>query len=122
MPIGRTEGRAYTRSMAQVHAAEEKAERLRSKAERLSTESLRVLSATLRMDEDANGERAAFIELVLPDPPSGEDTWPLDEVLDLHEQIDGVARSLEVPIPWHVTLRQETVEEPDPEDLDPSED
>ena len=82
----------------------------------LDVGSLDVRRAALRLDEGAFGDDTLFIDVTLADPPAGSETWPVDDVLELHRLIADKAIALELPVPWHVTLRQETPEEPEPED------
>lgn len=95
--------------------AREAAHRLRDSVAKLEVGSIRVRDASLRFDENALGEVAAFLDLTLSDPRSGADTWPLDEVLDLHRQVDLQAERAGLTPPWHVTLRRESPEEPEEE-------
>ncbi len=72
---------------------------------------LRVLAVEPRIDEDAEGNPAIFLDLTLSDPPVGEETWPLDDILELQRRIDDQANELGLTLPWHVTLQKESPEE-----------
>jgi hypothetical protein len=73
------------------------AEELRSWTERLAVGSIKVLSATAQPGEDAAGEPAVFFDVVLPTPEPEAGTWPIDDVLALHDEIDRKARQLRMP-------------------------
>lgn len=107
--------------MARVDSTvEEAARQLLEFVWSLRVGSLHVRGADLRFDEDAAGDQALFIDLTLSDPPTDNETWPLDEVLELHRVIDVEAVRLGLAVPWHVTLRQESSEGLVPEDDDSS--
>lgn len=79
--------------------------------------SLKVLDVKTRLDEDASGQSALFFDLVLADPASGQETWPVDEVLELQRRIDDHAAEVGLEPPWHVTLLPESPgESPSDED------
>jgi hypothetical protein len=92
------------------------AEELRSWTERLAVGSIKVLSATAQPGEDAAGEPAVFFDVVLPMPEPEAGTWPIDDVLALHDEIDRKARQLRMPSAWHVRLLPETEPDADAED------
>jgi hypothetical protein len=80
--------------------------------------SLRVVSARASRDEDANGEKAVFLDVTLPPPEDDADTWPLEDVLALHEVIDRKARDLGFGLQLHVRLLPSVDTEVDSEDTD----
>ena len=83
---------------------------------RLAVGSIKVVSATVQSGEDAAGEPAVFFDVVLPTPEPESGTWPIDDVLELHDEIDRKARQLRMPSAWHVRLLPETEPEADAED------
>ena len=80
--------------------------------------SLAVIDARAHLEEDAQGELAVFVDVVLPGPDPDAGTWPIDDVLNLHDAIDQKARNLGLTMPWHVRLTAEDDVEPDREDAD----
>lgn len=74
---------------------------------------VRVVSATAVRGEDASGEPAVLFDVVLADPEPNEETWPVEEVLALHELIDGEARERRLPLRWVVRLVPEHDVEPE---------
>ncbi|MHB1535548.1 MAG: hypothetical protein ACYC1D_13250 [Acidimicrobiales bacterium] len=91
-------------------------EQLRAWVEDQRVGDLIVLSATATYGEDASGDSAIFIDLVLPSPTAETRTWPVDDVLDLHDAIDEKAQALGVHFPWHVRLFPDHEVEPDTEE------
>ena len=51
-----------------------------------------------------SGRSAVFLDVTLPPPDPEDGTWPLEEVLALHERIDARARDLDLELPWYVRL------------------
>lgn len=94
------------------------AETLRSWTATQAVGSLAVVDAKASLGEDAQGEAAVFIDVVLPAPDPVAGTWAIDDVLNLHDAIDQKARDLGLATPWHVRLLPENDVEPDPEDAD----
>jgi hypothetical protein len=89
-------------------------DKFRDRVRELAAGGLRVKGVDFRVGEDSEGNDALFVDVVLPDP-AGE-TWPVDDVLELHRRIDDAAVELGVPVPWIVMPRQETREDYDPAD------
>jgi hypothetical protein len=93
---------------------DETLDKFRKRVSGLAAGGLRVQDVDFRVDEDSEGNDALFVDVVLPDP-AGE-TWPIDDVLELHRLIDDAAIDVRVPIRWIVMPRQETREDYDPAD------
>jgi hypothetical protein len=79
--------------------------------------SLRVLDVDVTVDTDVSEAPAIFLDLTLPDPPTGSPTWPIDDVLALHDKVDVIAGEMHLDGPWYVRLRPEHEEEVDAEDV-----
>ena len=90
---------------------DEAAKRLADRVRDRKVGSIRVVEVQPRIDEDAEGNRAVFLDLTLSDPPEGEETWPVDDILELYREIDEEATELELTLPWYVTLQKQTPEE-----------
>ena len=54
--------------------------------------SLKPNRVTPRADTDAEGDPAAFLDAVLPDPAAGADAWPLEDVLALQRAVRTLAQ------------------------------
>lgn len=65
---------------------------------------VRVVSATAARGEDASGEPALLFDVVLAGPEPDEETWPVEDVLALHERIDDEARKRRLSLRWVVRL------------------
>ncbi|MEP6464281.1 MAG: hypothetical protein ABJC62_12895 [Frankiaceae bacterium] len=65
--------------------------------------SLHVVDAAVTADEDVNGATAIFLDLTLSAVSDGH-SWPVDDLLALHDLFDNRARELELSAPWHVRL------------------
>lgn len=100
---------------------QETAEDLREWIQGLTVGSVSVRKVTFRFDGNASGELALFFDLTLSDPSPGAETWPLNDVLELHSRIDDRVGEANISLPWHVTLQPESPDEPDPEDLEAEE-
>ena len=94
------------------------AEDLRRWTTKQQVGSLSVIDARARLEEDAQGDVAVFIDVVLPGPDPDAGTWPVDDVLNLHDVIDRKAQELGLTMPWHVRLLAENDVEPDPEEVE----
>jgi hypothetical protein len=77
---------------------------------------IRIEDAGIYLDDDANGLTAVFLDLTLSNPPDGADTWPIDDVLALHDALNEDARRLRFGLPWHVRLSAVDEEPLDDED------
>ncbi|MBS1881626.1 MAG: hypothetical protein JSS97_01565 [Actinobacteria bacterium] len=72
--------------------------------------------------EDASEREALFITLVLSGPPSGADTWPIDDLWALRrmtrEVVNELERELEtgMPIRWAIEFEPEVPDEIDEDD------
>ena len=94
----------------------EEAERLRAWIADLRVGTLAVQSASVHAGDDASGDTAIFVDLVLPSPSLEAGTWPIDDVLSLHDLIDREAKALGLQHPWHVRLYPDQDLEPDPDE------
>lgn len=83
---------------------------LEGKADR---EGVRVVDANVAWDEDADAQPILRFVVSLADP-EGE-TWPIDEILAFHRQVDEQARNLGLDVPRYVGLEAEVGEEVDPD-------
>lgn len=82
----------------------ETAEALRRWVEQTDLGDLTPLRAAASLDEDFAGHPAVFLDVVLPAPESPTETWPIKQVLSLHERINAHARKLGLELPWYVRL------------------
>lgn len=69
--------------------------------------------------EDSSDAPALFIVLVLSDPPSGMDSWPIDDLWELRRKVrEAVAESVPgLDMAWFVTFEPEHPDLPDDEAL-----
>jgi hypothetical protein len=59
--------------------------------------------------DDSAGERAVYIELFLPEPPEGFDTWPVEDLWKLRRMVQ---RNLaDLGTPWYVSFLPEGLED-----------
>lgn len=75
--------------------------------------SLEVVDATGRLEEDADGVLALYLDVTLPAPQG--DTWDLDETLELRRAVRRNVVDSGVDLPFYVRLRPD-VNEPQEED------
>jgi hypothetical protein len=61
---------------------------------------VRVEQADVHLEVDASNELAVFLELTLSNPPEGEETWPVADVIDLIEALSAEAVRLGLDLPW----------------------
>ena len=73
---------------------------------------VRVVDATLVWDEDAEDKPILRLSVVLANP-SGE-TWPVDDIVELHGRIENHVAETGLEAPLHVGLAAEAPEEVDP--------
>ncbi|WP_208029420.1 hypothetical protein [Rhabdothermincola sediminis] len=77
--------------------------------------SLRPVEVQVRRDLDADGREAWFFEVTLPNPPEGEDTWPITDLNELQRALRDQATKEGLAWPWYVRFR------PEIDDLEPEE-
>jgi len=77
-----------------------------------------VRDVRVEFQPDSFGEDAAFIIVVLSDPPAGQDAWPVADLRAIRQSLREYiqSRAPDLPIPWFVVF------EPEHPDLDDSED
>lgn len=77
----------------------------------------RVIEIRVRQTEDSDGNPAFLVELVLPNPPEGEGTWPVDDIWGLRRWVrDSIADASAEDVRWFVTFEPQEPEELAPED------
>jgi hypothetical protein len=77
--------------------------------------SLRPVEVVVRRDLDADGREAWFFEVTLPNPPEGDDTWPIDALNELQRALRDRAVEEGLAWPWYVWFK------PEVDDLEPEE-
>lgn len=73
--------------------------------------SLSPVAVELRRDANSDGEEAWFFDVVLPDPDPAEETWPIDDIIDLQLSVRDEALRRGLAWPWYVFFTPETEEE-----------
>ena len=73
--------------------------------------SLSPVAVELRRDANSDEEDAWFFDVVLPDPDPAEETWPVDDVIDLELGVRDEALRRGLAWPWYVFFKPETEEE-----------
>jgi hypothetical protein len=68
------------------------------------------VAVELRRDANSAGEAAWFFDVVLPDPDPAEETWPVDDMIDLELAVGDEALRRGLAWPWYVFLTPETDE------------
>jgi hypothetical protein len=92
---------------------------LEEKLRGLEAGTTRVLNATVRHEEDSEGEPALFLELTLTNPPPGEETWPIDDIWALRRKIGDVVAGIEgITEPWFIRFQPKDPGELEPSDLE----
>jgi len=69
---------------------------------------LQPIEVDAHVDEDADGDTAWFLIVVLADPPTGAQTWPIDDIVEYQKRARDKALELSVPWPWHLRFRPQT--------------
>lgn len=64
--------------------------------------SIEVLAVRCSFDVDVVGRWALFVDLTVTNPPDGEPTWDLDDVLDLRRRVGAIATEVYDPEGWFV--------------------
>jgi hypothetical protein len=72
--------------------------------------SLTPVAVELRRDANSHEEEAWFFDVVLPDPDPAEETWPVDDMIDLELAVGDEALRRGLSWPWYVFLKPETDE------------
>ena len=69
----------------------------------------------VELREDSSDRQALFVVLVLSDPPSGLETWPVDDLWALRREVrEAVADQVpDLAIPWFVVFEPEHPDLPD---------
>lgn len=88
-----------------VRAAGEVEQALRQSVEGRQFGTIEVRKVIAVLGEDADGQTAVYIELVLSDP--GEATWPIEDAQQLRRAIREQLVSEPPGLPFYVTLRPE---------------
>lgn len=96
----------------------EVAQELRRWVEETPFGTLRPLAVSAALDEDVAGQVAVFLDVTLPAPDPRTGTWPIEQVLALHESVDARAKELGLELPWYVRLLPPASEEDDPVDTE----
>jgi hypothetical protein len=69
--------------------------------------------------EDAFGEEALFIVLVLADPPDGVETWPVNDLRTLRRRVrEHLSEKVDDRVPWFVVFEPEHPDLEDEEQFD----
>jgi hypothetical protein len=101
---------------------DELAEALRQQAEQLRGQvapgETRVVEVQVRAGEDADGERALYVELKLANPSGDRETWPVEDVWELRRRLRDAVAHLGADIPWFIVVEPEDPGELDPEDAE----
>jgi hypothetical protein len=74
----------------------------------------------VRLGDDANGDPAFLVRLVLSDPPAGEETWPVSDLRALRRTIRDKLGDIdpELRTPWIISFEPESSEQFAPEDTE----
>lgn len=80
-------------------------ERLRAWLASRTFGSLSPTDVTVQREEDVDGRLAWFLDVTLPDPVPGEDTWPVEDLFTMDREVRDAALSLGVPWPWYLRVR-----------------
>jgi len=94
-------------------AANDLAELLRQWLAEQTFGSLHPIEVTVSRDLDSDDREAWFFVVLLPDPPKGKDTWPVDEINKLLLATRDKALEIGLDWPWYVRFRPETDEPPE---------
>ena len=78
---------------------------------------MRVVDADCRIEDAPNGDTRVYFDLILADPASDEETWPLDDLLALQGEVDQLAVEADLNVPWQVSIGRQS---PEQYDEDPS--
>jgi hypothetical protein len=78
-----------------------------------------LVEASWRYEDAPEGGRVYF-DLTLEDPADGEETWPVDDLLQLQTEVDQIAEERELGVPWQVSVGRRSAEQYDEDP--PSED
>jgi hypothetical protein len=73
--------------------------------------SLSPVAVEPRRDANSDEEEAWFFDVVLPDPDPAEETWPVDDTIDLVLAVRDEALRRGLVWPWYVFFTPETDEE-----------
>lgn len=119
----RTPAGATVAVMATVIDREEEraGESIRSWLETQDVGGIRPVEVRKRRVEDSFGELSWFFEMVLPNPPSREETWPVRGIMDLDLALRDRALAEGLSFPWYLRFKPEFDDEPAEED-DPPDD
>jgi hypothetical protein len=73
--------------------------------------SLSPVAVVLRRAPNSDDEEAWFFDVVLPDPDPAQDTWPIDDIIDLDLAVRDEALRRGLAWPWYVYFKSQTDEE-----------
>lgn len=89
-------------------------ERIASELEGFESGSVSVRFAEGRLSADEEGEAVTRFSLVVSDPPSGSETWPLDDLQDVRRHVRGLVMSAADDLPYPlIAFYPETSDAPD---------
>ena len=71
-----------------------------------------LVDAACRYEEALDGARLYF-DLTLADPVAGEDTWPVEDLLQLQTELDELAGARQLDVPWQVSVGRQSAEQYD---------
>lgn len=109
---------AYDRVMSPYEVMARDGALLADWAKTLRVGSIQVVDATATIGVDVNGQEAVFLELVLADP--ADETWPIEDVLELRRLVNERARVDLHAEAWHIGLQpvsDDAVEDEDTGDV-----
>jgi hypothetical protein len=63
-----------------------------------------VIDLRVEVQPDSSGDDALFVTLVLQDPPSGDGTWPVEDLRALRDLVRGALAEQDIPMAWYVVF------------------
>lgn len=78
--------------------------------------STRVLDSSGFVDLDADEELAIYLVVTMSDPSAGSETWPIEDVLEIHRTLIAKAAAEELAMPLYVQMRPATDDVPHEDD------
>lgn len=102
--------------MVALTADGEQLRRLESECRGFQFGSIRVLDAVASVEYDPEGAPYIQLDLGLAPPPQDRDTWNVDDVFDIHDQVRRTSASIGVMLPVSVSLHT-TDDDPDGDGL-----
>jgi hypothetical protein len=75
----------------------------------------RVMDVRIEPSEDSTGESAIVVRIILSDPPSNAETWPVEDLWELRAVVRDVVAELDPApqLPWFIAFEPENPGEVD---------